>query len=140
MLFDSFAMLEPFRWRKNIYRIIRSNFLGPAKRGLERMIKMGVCELFIRLDKPTPLMFRNYYIIDRYITLVKTYKPEKIESEVILFRATQNGSAQEYLGWDKYIDNIKIIPVKAAHISILEREENKVIVQAEMKKVLNSIK
>ncbi|MGE5406529.1 MAG: beta-ketoacyl synthase N-terminal-like domain-containing protein [Methanosarcina sp.] len=138
-LFDSFAILEPFRWRNNIYSIIRSNFLGPVKREIERMVKMGVCELYTRLDIPTPLMFRNYYITHRYMALVKTFRPEKINSEVILFRAADNGSAQKCLGWDKYIDNIKIIPVKGVHVSILDIEENKQLLHAEMQKVLNSI-
>ncbi|HEX2968422.1 MAG TPA: beta-ketoacyl synthase N-terminal-like domain-containing protein [Bacteroidales bacterium] len=140
LLFDSFAQREPFRWRRNAYRIVRSNILGPAKRGLERLLKMGVCETFIRFEKPTPLMFRNYYIIDRYKTLIKSFKPEKLNGEVILFRATENGSSLDCLGWDKYIDNIKVVPVKAAHISILENDENKQLVRKEMEKIFGMMK
>jgi phthiocerol/phenolphthiocerol synthesis type-I polyketide synthase E len=138
ILFDSFACEEPFRWHKNLYKIIKSNILVPPAMKAIGLIKRSVCEGYLMLKKPTPIFLRSFYIINKYARLIKTYKPGKYEGRVILFRAIQNASFLKYLGWDDHAKDIKVIPLNAGHLTILKNADSIERIQTEIKSLLDS--
>ena len=137
LLFDSFSCREPFFWHNNILKIIKSNILVPPVMKVLRFVKYSVCKGYIMLNKPTPIGLRSFYIINNYFRLIKNYKPGKFKGKVVLFRALENHSPLKYLGWEKHIDDLRLIPLKGGHLTILKHEESIKTIQAEIGKLLN---
>lgn len=53
----------------------------------------------------------------------KSYRPEKTNHEIILFRATQRSAFEPDdldLGWGKYVANVDVVYIDGTHLSILE--------------------
>jgi hypothetical protein len=138
ILFDSFLCLEPFRWHNSVFRIIKSNILVPPAMKIIKFIKSSVCVSYIMLHKPTPVGLRPFYIINKYERLIKTYKPEKYSGKIILFRAIENNSSMKYLGWEKHVEDLKVIPLVADHLAILKNTESIKTIQTEIRSLLDS--
>lgn len=68
---------------------------------------------------------RNYYIMATYMNIAKKYKPvTAIKGKILLFRSKQNRSVHEYLGWDKYCDNVKLVLIEGNHQTIYDSAES----------------
>lgn len=140
VLIDTVSPLatEQIKWHRNFFRIVRKNILGPFRRDLERRIKLLICKSFIFINKPVPVSRRNFYIIETYKKLYIKYKPEKFKGDILLFRTTENESSYDHLGWDSFVDNIKMIHLESDHITIFEKEKSIKTLQMEIWKYLNS--
>lgn len=139
ILFDSFAQPEPFRWHNSFFKIVKSNLLVPPVMEALRLFKITVCKTYIILQRPTPIKYRNFYIVDRYFKMMKRYKPGKFDGKVILFRAVENESSLKNLGWENHAEEIRVIPLKAGHISLLKNEESIRTIQTEIQKLLETV-
>ncbi|HLN56050.1 MAG TPA: beta-ketoacyl synthase N-terminal-like domain-containing protein [Bacteroidales bacterium] len=138
ILFDSYARPEPFRWHKSLYKVVKSNLIVPPVMKALKLVKSAVCAGFILAGKPTPVSLRPFYIINKYAKLLETYRPGRYEGKTILFRAVQNGSSLENLGWKDHVSNLEVIPLNAGHLTILKESGCVFTIQSEIKKLLDS--
>jgi thioesterase domain-containing protein len=136
-LIDSTSPLahEPFRYR-NFFKINKSNILIASAIQVLRVVKLSICICFIKIHKPIPIKLRLFYIMDRYKTLIRKYQPEKINGDLLLFRASENKSSLKYLGWETLVNNIKLFDIDANHLTIQKEKKNAEIIFAEIEKYL----
>jgi thioesterase domain-containing protein len=138
ILFDTFAHQEPFKWYSGFFRIIKSNILVPPAMKVIKLVKSSICESYLFLKKRTPIYLRSFYIINKYSRLMKTYTPEKYSGKVVLFRALENNSKMQSLGWEKYVPDLTVIPIKADHLSILKDQASIEKIRVEVKKLVET--
>jgi thioesterase domain-containing protein len=68
---------------------------------------------------------RNYYIMATYMEIAKRYKPvTALNGEILLFKSKQNSSVHEYLGWDNFCNNVKMVLIEGNHQTIYESAES----------------
>ena len=69
------------------------------------------------LSKATmPKDKRRQYILWNYKKLLRDYKPEEeFHGDILLFKAEQNKSKYQYLGWEKVCKNITLITFPGIH-------------------------
>lgn len=139
IMFDSYASPEPFRWHKSVYRIVKSNLIVPPVMKVLKLFKSAVCEGFILAGKPTPVSLRPFYIINKYAKLLENYNPGRYEGKTVLFRAIQNSSNLDNLGWKDHVSNLEVIPLDAGHLTILKERGCVLAIQAEIKKLMDSV-
>lgn len=137
ILFDSYACPEPFRWHKSIHKIIKSNLIVPPVMLALNLMKSLVCESCIIAGKPTPVSLRPFYIVKKYAQLLKVYKPGKFEGKTVLFRAIQNFSSLENLGWMHHVTDLEVIPLNAGHVTILKEPDCVLKIQSEIKRLMD---
>lgn len=137
IMFDSFAMTEPFRWHNSLYRIVKSDLLVPVAMKVIKLFKSAVCESFILAGRPTPVSLRPFYIINTYAKLIKNYKPGTFDGKTVLFRATENHSVLKNLGWDGHVSNLEVIPLQAGHLTILKNPDCVNRIQTEILRLMN---
>lgn len=128
ILFDTYAC-------DRAYRIPDYLLLPPRK--VLNFVRNSISKSYILLGKENPVNLREYYIIDKYIRLQRAYRPVKSDVKLILFRATENKFFPEYLGWERFSDDITIIPVEGAHDSIFTNENSIRKIQTETMNLLN---
>jgi len=134
ILLDSISPLakEPFKLQKGLIMIIRRNILRPIYSYSKVILKDFICELFILFGKPVPLKRRADYIANKYWRLTQSYSPEKIDSELLLFRTSENRSSCRYLGWETLAKEIRIVDLEGKHLEIFLNKNNTKIVQTEI--------
>ncbi len=125
---------ESFLWHSNLFKLIKSNILVPPVMRVLSIGRQSLCKCYIRFNKPIPLGLRHYYIINKYIKLVKKYQPEKFDGDILLFRASENKSSSEYLGWETFAQSIKIISIDGDHLTTVGEKERFESIYSEIKK------
>jgi thioesterase domain-containing protein len=129
-LLDSktYIAFAPPKWHSNIFRIIKSNILGPFKRRTQDNIKFLMCNLYLLLNKPVPVSLRNFYIVEMYRRLTLKYRPGKYDGEVLLFRSDMANPEYPYNGWEPFVGKVNVVNFKGGHLTIArEKEYAKVI-------------
>jgi thioesterase domain-containing protein len=114
---------EPIKLHDNIFKIIRSNILGPFRRKIEDQARMLVCKTFLFMNKPIPLSLRNFYIVGKYRELTLKYKPGRFKGEVLLFRSETANPRYEYNGWESHADKVNLVIFKGGHLAIAREKE-----------------
>jgi len=109
---------DPFRWHNSLFKIVKSNFLGPIRLKMKRLHKLFVCNIFLFIRKPVPVSLRNFYIGSKYKKLTLKYKPEKFNGEVLLFRSDMTNPDYKYNGWESYVEKINLVNFKGGHLTI----------------------
>lgn len=112
------AAFEPLIWQNDIFKIIKSNILGPIRRKIIQLVKLLACNIFLFKNKTVPVPLRNFYILNKYKELTLKYKPGKFDGEVLLFRSDMADPAFKYNGWKSYIEKINLVTFKGAHMTI----------------------
>ena len=113
----------PMVWHKNLYKIIRSNILGPFRRRSKDWINLQLCRMCVLLKKPIPLSLRNLYIVSKYEELTNKYKPGRYKGDILLFRSDSAHPDYKYNGWELYADNIHVVPFSGGHLTIAREKE-----------------
>lgn len=113
----------PIEWHDNIFRIIKSNILGPARRKMGYIAQLIVCKAFLFLNKPVPVILRNFYIGHKYRELTKKYRPGMFEGEILLFRSEEANPAFEFNGWETHANKVNLVHFKGGHLSIARKKE-----------------
>jgi thioesterase domain-containing protein len=109
---------EPFIWQNNIFKIVKSNILGPIRRKFIQLVKLLACNILFISSKTLPVPLRNFYILNKYKELTLKYKPGKFDGEALLFRSDMADPAYKYNGWESYMNNISLVTFKGAHMTI----------------------
>jgi thioesterase domain-containing protein len=121
---------KPFKWHNNLFKIIKSNILGPIRRKGTTILKRFVCNLFLFLNQPVPVFLRNFYIVDKYDELTTKYKPNKFIGEILLFKSELNNPVYSYNGWEPFVDKVNLVKFNGKHLAIArDREYAKLIGQ-----------
>lgn len=108
---------------KNIFRRIKSNFLGPVGRKIMRAVRMSICRFFLFWKRPVPLFLRNFYIVNTYCDLTTKYSPRKFDGEILLFRLDDPENTDPYYGWESLVKKVNIITYTGTHLSIAREKE-----------------
>jgi hypothetical protein len=76
--------------------------------------------------KKLPVDHRRAYVYDIYTNLGRKYKVNgRFHGKLVVFRASENDSDMEYLGWDKYADNIlESVTLRGDHVTVLKNEDS----------------
>lgn len=127
---------EPFMWHNNIFKLIKSNILVPPVMSIISTSRLLLCHSYIRFNKPIPLGLRHYYIIDKYKKLVKKYRPEKFDGDILLFRASENRSISRCLGWETFAKSVKIVDIEGDHLTAVGEKSRFESIYSEIKKYL----
>lgn len=137
-LIDTSSPLDrhPFKSHGNFFKVIKSNILVPFVMRVLNTGRQSICQGYIRLNKPIPLGLRHYYIINKYKKLVKKYKPEKFDGDILLFRASENRSSSRYLGWETLANNIKVVSIEGNHLTTVGEKKRFDSIYSEIKKYL----
>ncbi len=114
---------EYISWHSNIFKIIKSNILGPMKRKMIDQAKLLTCQLFFFINKPIPISLRNFYIVGKYRELTLKYKPDYYRGEILLFRAEEANLRYEYNGWETHADKVNLVTFKGTHLAIAREKE-----------------
>ena len=114
---------QRLKMHDNIFRIIRSNILGPFRRKMEAKARLLVCNAFFLLNKPVPVSLRNFYIVNKYRELTLKYKPGNFKGEVLLFRSEMANPEYEFNGWETHVDKVNLVTFKGAHLAIAREKE-----------------
>lgn len=124
-LLDSMTVLpvEKIVWHNSIFKVIKSNILGPTRRKIERCMQRFLCELFLLLRMPVPATLRNFYIVDKYRELSLKYKPGKFKGELLLFRSDIKDPGFEYNGWESYVEKVNVVAYSGSHLAIAREKE-----------------
>jgi len=141
VLIDSMcpATKDKIMWEKGLFRIIRKNFLSPARISVKRFFKLLICELYILRKIPIPADKRAFYMWIKYLKLSGRYSPPKFDGDMLLFRSTGNPFSYKTLGWKPLVNNIKIIEIDGKHLDIFIGEDRNDILRTEVQKYLNYI-
>jgi len=130
---------EAVKWHKSIYKIVRKNILGPLRRKIERGIKSLICESYIFFKKPIPIERRNFYMVNKYLTLGKRYRPTVFNGNILLFRTTENPSSYKYIGWETLVSEIKMFEIEGRHLEIFIGKTRVDILCKEIENHLNHV-
>jgi thioesterase domain-containing protein len=124
-MLDSMTALsaEKIEWHKNIFRIIKSNILGPTRRKIGKRLQRYLCKLFLLFKKPVPIVLRNFYIVDKYKQLTGKYRPGKFNGELLLFRSDIADCSFAYNGWEFHVDKVHVVTFKGTHLAIAREKE-----------------
>jgi thioesterase domain-containing protein len=113
----------PIALYDNIFKIIKSNILGPFKRRMLYLLRLFVCKVFLFIDKPVPVFLRNFYIGHKYRKLTEKYQPGKFDGEILLFRSVEANPAFKYNGWEAHANKVNLVHFKGGHHSIARKKE-----------------
>jgi thioesterase domain-containing protein len=105
-------------WVSDVHSIVKKDILKSVRGRLIRMASKFTCKLFLSLGLKIPVSLRNYYIVDKYITLTCRYKPGKYNGDILLFRSDTVNPELKYNGWEPYANNIKVINFSGPHLKI----------------------
>lgn len=125
---------EPFIWHDNFFKLIKSNILVPPAMRVISTSRLLLCQSYLKFKKPIPLGLRHYYIINKYIKLVRKYQPEKFDGEILLFRASENKSLSKCLGWDTFAKGVKIVDIEGDHLTTVGEKARFESIYEEIKK------
>ena len=131
---------EPIKWHSNLFKIIRSNILGPVKRKVIRFVKLSICKSFTIMKKPIPIRWRKFNMWEKYKKLFSKYKVEKFNGNILLFKAGENLSSYNYLGWETLVNEINMFVIDGKHTDIFENKKSVDILKTEFKKHLDDVK
>ncbi len=83
-------------------------------------------DLFHLFKSNIPVKYRNSYIIWIYSMLLRGYRPSTpFDGKILLFRAEENLSENEHLGWDRLSSQIQTEIFKGNH-SIMYRDQQSI--------------
>ncbi|MBK8805430.1 MAG: acyltransferase domain-containing protein [Bacteroidales bacterium] len=96
--------------------------------------------LFLVLKK-LPVQHRRKYVYDIYTNLSLKYKINgKFNGGVVVFKASENHSDMDYLGWDKYAENIhELVVMKGNHESVLKDNDTLKLILKKIDFYINKI-
>jgi thioesterase domain-containing protein len=114
---------ESFKWHRNLYKIAKSNILGPTRRKMIKFGKRLVCDSYLLIKKPVPVSLRNFYIVSKYKELTLKYKPGKFEGDILLFVSDMADPDFKYNGWELYVRNVNLVKFKGGHLTIAREKE-----------------
>lgn len=141
-LFDTMSPY-PFKsinWHSNklnIYKIIYDMIV----RRLWHFIKMSVYNSFFLIKKSFPKPLLRNYIVTNYSMLVKKYRPEKLNVNILLFKASKDNSFYKCdYGWEDFVNKITIVNIGGTHLSIFKGIDNAEIIGKEIEKYLTGIR
>lgn len=140
-LIDTFNPIvkETVKWQGNILKILRKNYLGPFRRKIEQKATRILYKSCFLMNKPIPIERRKLYIFDKYGELVNKYSPERFDGNMLLFKTTENTSSFKYLGWEKFVNNIKMFDVYGKHTEIFWNRESVKKIATEIEKYIRTI-
>ncbi len=82
-------------------------------------------DLFHLFKIKLPVKYRKPYIIWTYSRLMKAYKANTpFGGKILLFRAEENLSEREYLGWDRLCGQIQVEIFKGTHSTMYRGQES----------------
>jgi aspartate racemase len=141
VLIDAFSPLarEPIKWNGNYFRLIKGNILSPVKMKIELHVKLSICKIYFLFNQPVPVKWRQFYRWETYGMLSQKYNPEKFKGEILLFKTLKNPSSYEYLGWETLVDDIKMFPLEAGHLTIFKNKKSVDVLQTELEKLLKHV-
>ncbi|MBK7711797.1 MAG: hypothetical protein IPN67_05270 [Bacteroidales bacterium] len=124
-MLDSMTTLgdEKVIWHNNIFKIIKSNILGPTRRKIGKRLQRYICNLFLFLKMPVPIVLRNFYIVDKYKKLTCKYRAGKFNGELLLFRSDMKDTDLKYNGWEAHVDKVNVVTFKGSHLAIAREKE-----------------
>jgi thioesterase domain-containing protein len=120
-------------------RILKRKYLDHLRWRLELFVKLLICKSYILTKTPIPIKIRKYYILEKYRKLTKRYNPDKFNGDMLLFRFSENGSSLKYLGWESFVNNLKMITIDSNHITAFENKRSVEILQTEIKQYLKNL-
>lgn len=83
-----------------------------------------------------PVGLRNRQILNNAQKLIKNYRPDYYNGNVLLFKVYENSVIDENLGWKKHVGNIETILLKGSHLDAVNLVENKKIISKEIRKFI----
>ncbi|MBN1185861.1 MAG: amino acid adenylation domain-containing protein [Bacteroidales bacterium] len=89
----------------------------------KRYISKTIYSFYFKLGKPIPIKYRQHYVTNTYLELMKVYFPEKLNTDLMLFRAEDNLHFSKHLGWDGLVNNLDFVELEGHHLSIFENKE-----------------
>ncbi|NQU86800.1 MAG: hypothetical protein HQ541_13675, partial [Mariniphaga sp.] len=97
------------------------------KRGIKRRIKIATkrmkCNAYLMSDKPVPVEYRNFYILDSYERLSFNYKPPVYKNKILFIRASKNPGEISYKPWYHAAKNMKMVELEGTHNEIIINKE-----------------
>jgi thioesterase domain-containing protein len=85
-----------------------------------------------------PVKYRNSYIIWTYSKLWKAYRPDTpFKGKILLFKAEENLSEKEYLGWDRLCNQIQVVIFKGNHRTMYRGKESNEVLNERINDFLN---
>lgn len=95
-------------------------------------------ELYFTFFKTLPVKQRRAYVYDIYNNLaLKNKISGTYNGETIIFRASEDGSDLEYLGWEKFTTNIQeSILLQGNHVTIIKNQESQLKLEETIKKYM----
>jgi acyl transferase domain-containing protein/thioesterase domain-containing protein len=89
--------------------------------------------------KKLPVEQRRAYVYDIYTNLGRKYRINgRFHGKLIVFRASENDSDLEYLGWDKYADHIlESVTLRGDHVTVLKNEDSLELIRKKIDFYLN---
>lgn len=82
-------------------------------------------DLFHLFNIKVPAKYRKSYIIWTYSRLSRAYRPNtRFDGKILLFRADENSSQNENLGWDYFCDNVQVEMFKGTHTTMYKGQES----------------
>jgi thioesterase domain-containing protein len=130
---------QSIKLHDNIFKIIRSNILGPFRRRMEDKVRLLVCKAYLLANKPVPVSLRNFYIVDKYRELTLKYKPGKFNGEILLFRSDMANPDYEFNGWESHANKVNLVTFKGGHLAIAREKEYAELIGNEFLKHLNKV-
>jgi thioesterase domain-containing protein len=131
--------IQPIKLHDNIFKIIRSNILGPFRRRMEDKARLLACEAYLLANKPVPLSLRNFYIVNKYRELTLKYKPGKFNGEILLFRSDMANPDYEFNGWESHVNKVNLVTFKGGHLAIAREKEYAELIGNEFLKHLDKV-
>jgi thioesterase domain-containing protein len=132
-------MIVKPQWHDNIFKIIKSNILGPLSRKIPELGMLFICWVSLMLNRPVPVNFRTFYIGHIYRKLTLKYQPGRYDGEILLFRADTAHPEFKYNGWERYANSVRVINFTGGHLSIARQKEYALLIGEEFRKHLDRV-
>ena len=142
VLFDSMSpdLFEPFNRQKNILSIFKVIFKMTVTK-LMNFVRISVYQIYFRFREFLPEKFWRNYVLTNYHILLYRYRPEKLNVNILLFKAHNESSIYKYdNGWGSLNSKLKIVEFEGDHLSIFKKIENIEIMSIEIEKYLDYIR
>jgi hypothetical protein len=59
--------------------------------------------------------------------LFQKHKFEKFKDELLLFQASRNKPSSQFLGWETFVNNLKVFSIEGSHTSSVKKKENNMV-------------
>lgn len=89
----------------------------------KKYISKSIYSFYFRIGKTVPIKYRHHYVRNKYLELMKGYYPEKLDADLMLFRAEDNVHFAKDLGWGSMVNKLDFIELEGHHLSIFENKD-----------------